>query len=99
MTSTWHFCGCFWKTVQFLSLQCKRNRLELVQHWAMKMVKGLEHMMWLREMGLFSLEKRRLKWDLIAHINYLLGGYREDRTSLFSEVHSKRTWISRYRWQ
>lgn len=67
----------------------------------MKMVKGLEHMTCeqrLMGMGLFSLEKRRLRWDLIAHFSYLLGGYREDRTSLL-EVHSKGTWVNRYKWQ
>lgn len=44
------------------------------------MVKGIEHMMCkqrLRETGLFSLEKRRLRWDLIVHFTYLLGGYTE----------------------
>lgn len=88
--------------LQFLAFQCKRTRLELVQHRAMKMVKGLEHMACeqrLREMGLFSLEKSRFRWDLIAHSSYLLGVYREKRTSLFLEVHSKRTWVNRYKWQ
>lgn len=87
--------------MQFLSLQCKRNRLELVQHGAMKMVKGLQHMTCeqrQRKIGGFSLEKRSLRCDLMAHFSYLLGGYREDRTS-FSEVHSKRTWVNRYKWQ
>lgn len=50
-----------------------------VQHSVVKIVKGLEHMICkkgLREMGFFSLEKRRLRWDLIARFSDLLGGYR-----------------------
>ena len=58
------------------------------------MIKSLEHLLYeqrLREPGIFSLEKRRLRGDLIYVYKYLKCGRQLDEVRWFSVVYSDRT--------
>lgn len=64
--------------------------LEWEQHRATKMGRRPTYRMHdkrLHELGLFSLQKRRIKGYLSALCSYHIRGNREDKGSLFSEAH------------
>ncbi|GAB0191308.1 hypothetical protein GRJ2_001596100 [Grus japonensis] len=82
--------------VQLWGPQYRRDMelLERVQRRATKLIGGMEHLSYedrLRELGLFSLEKRRLRGDLIAAFQYPKGAYRKAGEGLFIRECSDRT--------
>lgn len=68
--------------------------LSQVQRRLTKMIKGIEHLSCeesLRELGLFSLEKRRLQGDLTTAFQDWKGAHRKDGAGLFTRACSNRT--------
>jgi len=82
--------------IRLLSPQHSKDMdlLEWVRRRTTKMIRALEHLSYeerLRELGLFSLEERRLRGDLIAAFQYLKGACKKDGDKLFSRACCDRT--------
>ena len=78
----------------YISVQERHGPVGVGPEEATKMIRGLEHLSYedrLRELGLFSLEKRRLQGDLLVAFQYLQEAYKKDGCRLFSGACSDRT--------
>lgn len=83
--------------VLFWSPQFKKGkgRMEVIQRTTIKMIKGpknLLHEERLKALSLFSLEKRRLRRNLISIFQYFRAGYKEDGGSLFTRSQQRIQW-------
>ena len=79
---------------QYMKDCCTRKLVERAQRKATKMIRVLEHLLYkdrLRELGLLSLEKRRLRCNLVAAFQYLKGAYKQEGSQLFTRVDNGRT--------
>ena len=77
--------------IQMWSLQYRRDidLLECIQRRATKIIRGLEHLSYedrLRQLGLFTVEKRSLHQDLFVVFQFLKEGCKKEGDRLFSRT-------------
>jgi len=82
--------------IHLWSAQHKKDMdlLEQVQSRVTKMIQGMEHLSYKKRLGLwrlFSLEKRRLRGDLIAAFQYLKVAFQKDGGRFFNRICCNRT--------
>ena len=78
-------CGALWYCASRSEDPQHRKDVERVQRRDMKMIRGLKHLSYkdrLKELGLFSLERRKLN----AAFQYLKGAYQQEDEQLFKQV-------------
>ena len=66
------------------------------------MIRGLEHLSCnerLRDLGFFSLGKRRLQRDLVVIFQYLKGSYRQEEDQIFTLSDSDRARGNGFKWK
>ncbi|KAJ7415950.1 hypothetical protein BTVI_36882 [Pitangus sulphuratus] len=77
-----------------------RDLLEQVQRRAAKRIRGMEHLSYeerLRELMLFSLEKKRLQGDIIVAFQYLKRAYKKNGEKPFTWACSDRTRLNGFK--
>ena len=85
------YCVQFWAP----HFEKDADKWERVQRRATRMIGGLETKPYgerLKELGMFSLEKRRLRGDMMALFKYLKGYQKDEGQDLFSILPECRTW-------
>ena len=90
MRSHLEYCIHMWSP----QYKTKIDLLERIQKRDTKMIQGMECLSYeerLKELGLYSLEKKGLQGDLIVDFQYLQGSYRKEGDRLFSRVCGDRT--------
>ncbi|CAM4521747.1 unnamed protein product [Lepidochelys olivacea] len=88
--------------VQFWSPMFKKDefKLEQVQRRATRMIRGMENLSYerrLKELGLFSLTKRRLRGDMIAFYKYIRGINAREGEELFKLITNVETRTNGYK--
>lgn len=80
--------------IQLRDTQKDTDMSEWIQKWTENIIRVLEHLSYedkLRELGLLSLEERKLERHHIVSFQYGKRAYKKDREKLFAKACSERT--------